>query len=40
MEKLTRSLNEELWEKVGFLDDAEVTTGTFFEVYQEVFDKK
>lgn len=40
VEKLTRSLNEELWEKVGFLDDAEVTTGTFFEVYQEVFDKK
>ncbi len=40
VEKLTRSLNEELWEKVGFLDDAEVTTGIFFEVYQEVFDKK
>lgn len=34
---LTRSLNEKLWAEVGFIDDAEVTTSSFFEVYQEVF---
>lgn len=40
VEKLTRSLNEELWETVGFIDDAEVTTSSFFEVYQRVFEEK
>ncbi|MDE7273754.1 MAG: peptidylprolyl isomerase [Lachnospiraceae bacterium] len=38
VEGLTRSLNEKLWETVGFIDDAEVTTSSFFEVFQEVFD--
>lgn len=37
VEGLTRSLNEELWEKVRFIDDEEVTTSSFFEVYHEVF---
>lgn len=37
VEGLARSLNEKLWETVGFIDDAEVTTSSFFEVFQEVF---
>lgn len=37
VEGLARSLNEELWETVGLIDDAEVTTGSFLDVYQEVF---
>lgn len=37
VEGLTRSLNEELWETVGFIDDAEVTTGNFFEIYEKLF---
>lgn len=37
VEGLARSLNEKLWETVGFIDDAEVTTSSFFEVYQNVF---
>lgn len=37
VEGLTRSLNEELWDTVGFIDDAEVTTSSFFEVYQEAY---
>jgi len=37
VEGLARSLNEELWETVGFINDAEVTTSSFFEVYKNVF---
>lgn len=37
VEGLTRSLNEKLWETVGFIDDDEVKTSSFFDVYQEVF---
>ena len=37
VEGLTRSLNEELWDTVGFIEDPEVVTGSFFEVYQRVF---
>lgn len=37
VEGLTRSLNEELWETVGFIDDPEVTTSSFLEVYQKMF---
>lgn len=37
---LTRSLNEELWETVGFIDDTEVTTSSFFEIYQAMFSKR
>ncbi|MDE6983587.1 MAG: peptidylprolyl isomerase [Lachnospiraceae bacterium] len=36
---LTRSLNEKLWETVGFIEDEEVTTSSFFEMYQKAFDK-
>lgn len=35
VEGLAKSLNEELWENVGFIDDAEVTTCSFFEIYQK-----
>lgn len=38
VEGLTRSLNEELWETVGFIDDAQVTTSSFFEIYHSVMD--
>lgn len=38
VEGLARSLNEELWDTVGLIDDAEVTTSSFLDVYQEVFD--
>ena len=34
---LARSLNEDLWEKVGFIENDEVTTSSFFSVYQQVF---
>ncbi|MDE7417359.1 MAG: peptidylprolyl isomerase [Lachnospiraceae bacterium] len=38
VEGLARSLNEELWETVEFISDAEVTTSSFFEVYHSVMD--
>lgn len=34
---LTRNLNEELWEQVTFLDNEQVTTASFFDIYQELF---
>lgn len=34
---LTRNLNEELWDTVGFIRNDEVTTSSFFEVYHDVF---
>lgn len=34
---LTRNLNQKLWETVGFLEDDEVTTSSFFEIYKELF---
>ena len=34
---LTRQLNEELWESVAFLQNEEVTTNSFFTVYQTYF---
>lgn len=37
VESLTRTLNEELWNTVAFIDDDEVTTSSFFEVYKEYF---
>lgn len=37
VEGLTRNMNTQLWEQVGFLDDTDVTTSTFFEVYQRYF---
>lgn len=37
VEGLTKNLNQKLWDQVGFIDDAEVTTDSFFEVYGEYF---
>lgn len=37
VKSLTRDLNEELWEKVSFLDDEAVNTSDFFEVYNRYF---
>lgn len=34
---LTKNLNEELWETVGFLDDEEITTSSFFDTFQKYF---
>lgn len=36
---LTRDLNEDLWEKVSFIHEEEVTTKDFFEIYSEYFEK-
>lgn len=35
---LTRNLNEELWDSVGFIHDEDVDTQDFFEVYSEYFE--
>lgn len=40
VEGLTRNLNEKLWKTVEFIDDEEVTTSSFFEIYHEVFSEK
>lgn len=37
VETLTRNLNEELWDSVGFIHDENVTTMNFFDVYSEYF---
>ncbi len=34
---LARNLNEELWEKVAFIDDEEVKTKDFFDIYNQYF---
>lgn len=34
VEGLTKNINQKLWDTVGFIDDDEVTTSSFFEVYQ------
>ncbi|MCD8038241.1 MAG: peptidylprolyl isomerase [Lachnospiraceae bacterium] len=34
---LAKNLNQKLWEQVGFIDDDEVTTDSFFEVYDKYF---
>lgn len=34
---LTRQLNEELWESVTFIRDDEVTTDSFFDIYEKYF---
>mgnify|MGYP001031037502 FL=1 len=35
---LTRKLNEELWESVGFIHDENVTSANFFDIYHACFD--
>lgn len=37
VETLTRKLNDELWQQVTFLHDAQVDTKDFFDVYEEFF---
>ncbi len=39
VETLTRNLNEELWDSVGFIHDENVKTMDFFEVYAQYFGK-
>lgn len=34
---LARNLNEELWARVSFIDDEEVTTRNFFDIYNQYF---
>ena len=36
---LTRDLNDKLWEEVTFLHDEEVTTSSFFQIYDKYFAK-
>lgn len=37
VKSLTRNLNEELWNSVAFLNDTEVRTADFFDIYEEYF---
>jgi len=37
VEKLTKDLNEELWESVTFFYDTDVTTSSFFRIYDQYF---
>lgn len=37
VEGLTRNLNQKLWDQVAFIEDKEVTTDRFFEIYREQF---
>lgn len=38
VDNLTKNINEPLWQSVGFIDDGEVSTDSFFEVYYRYFD--
>lgn len=38
VEGLAKNLNQKLWDTVGFIDDDEVTTSSFFEVYRSEMD--
>lgn len=37
VETLTRNLNEELWDNVGFIHDEQVKTKDFFDIYTQYF---
>lgn len=37
VEGLTRNINQELWDSVQFIDDENVVTHSFFEVYHDTF---
>lgn len=37
VKSLTRTLNEELWEQVTFIENEEVTTRDFFDIYNQYF---
>lgn len=34
---LTRNLNQELWDQVTFVENSQVTTSSFFDIFQEMF---
>ena len=36
---LTKNMNEELWDSVGFLDDESITTSTFFDIYEKYINR-
>lgn len=38
VEGLTRNIDEQLWESVGFIEDSEVNTSSFFEIYHSIMD--
>lgn len=38
VEGLTRNIDQELWDSIGFIEDSAVTTGSFFEVYHSILD--
>ena len=40
VEGLTKNLNQELWDKIGFIEDEAVITDSFFEVYDTYFKKE
>ena len=40
VEGLTRNLNQELWDKIGFIEDEAVTTDSFFAVFDNYFNKE
>ena len=37
VKSLTRTLNDSLWEKITFIDDQDVKTSDFFDVYNQYF---
>ena len=39
MDSLTRTLNEELWNSVAFLEDDAIVTRDFFDIYYQIFAK-
>lgn len=39
VQTLTRHMNEELWQEITLLHDAQITTSTFFDVYAEYYNK-
>ena len=38
VEGLAKNLNQKLWDTVGFIDDDEVTTSSYFELYRTELD--
>ena len=39
VDSLTRTLNEELWNSVAFLEDDAIVTRDFFDIYYQIFAK-
>lgn len=40
VEGLTKNIDQELWETVDFIENDEVTTSSFFEIYHSYFDEE